>query len=184
MGLKQLTPPVSEPVNVAELRSFCRQDLLDDDAELADLAFSCREFIERSFNIQMLTATWELTLDAFPEGVIYLPRPPLASVTSIQYYDSANVLQTWSNTNYRVLTTEEPGFIEAVDSWPNTYERSDAVKVTYVAGWSHRTLIPAGLTQAIKTRVRWMYEGQPGDPDKHERRISSLLGPYGRKAVG
>jgi uncharacterized phiE125 gp8 family phage protein len=100
---------------------------------------AAREWCENFQNRSYITQTWELWLDEFPDNsYLELPLPPLASVTSVKYYDTANTEYTLSAASYFVDTKSEPGGISLTYgySWPSTTLRPiNGVCVTFVAGY-------------------------------------------------
>src|SRR5262245_3058116 len=102
------------PVQMDVLRSYCRVLDPGDDLVLTELAMQAVELIEKMTGRALVTQTLNWTFDAFgasrspiddfwysdvPYGDRYdtcikIPRPPLVSITSLKYYDSANVQQT------------------------------------------------------------------------------------------
>lgn len=130
--------PAVEPVSLDELKAQSRVDGSADDATLTIYGKAARGAAEIYQNRQLITATWIYTLESFPLGEFSLPRPPLQSITSIQYVDSAGATQTWASANYQVDTKSEPGRVKPVTtaSYPNTQSDTyNAVTVTYVAGY-------------------------------------------------
>jgi uncharacterized phiE125 gp8 family phage protein len=109
----------------------------------------------------LIDATWTLYLDKFP-AIIRPPLPPLASVTSLKYYDTSNTLQTLvENTDFTVDLRSEPARIEPEygTSWPSTRDRFNAVYLTYVAGYGAAgTDCPEWAIQAIMLLVANWYE--------------------------
>jgi hypothetical protein len=101
-----------------------------------------------------------------PDGVsqteIWLPKCPIASVSSIVYWDQFGVQQTLDPSQYIVDTASEPGRITpAVNSaWPATWNRANAVTVTYVAGWPDAASVPASVKQWILMTVATLYENR------------------------
>ena len=81
MALILITPPAEEPVTLAELKAWCRVDTSDDDALITGLGIAAREYVEQALGRQLVTATFDLIYDAFPEAAIRIPRPPVQSVT-------------------------------------------------------------------------------------------------------
>jgi len=65
-------------------------------------------------------------------GNIPLSRGPVSAITSVQYYDESNTLQTLASGTY-FLCKGVPDTLarEYNQTWPATYNRSDAVIVTY-----------------------------------------------------
>lgn len=110
------------------------------------------ELIERETDRTLVDTTYELVLDCFPSCRIMLPKPPLRSVTSIEYYDAANELQTLDSAEYYTMApTSQQGYVQPVDHyWPSTYWRPDAVTITYRAGYS---TLPHRAMQLIRIKA-------------------------------
>ena len=176
MGLIQTVPPAVEPVSLAEAKLHMRVDLDDDDALIQKLIEAARRHTEDFTSRSLITQTWKLTLDRFPESlllwrwdawtcsnVIELPKPPLQSVTSVKYYDPDGVLQTLAASKYLVDAVTEPGRIAPVtgEFWPATQDRINAVEIIYVAGYGAAAAnVPAGLLAAIKLLLANWYENR------------------------
>jgi len=129
--------PRAEPLHVEDAKLHLRVTETDSDALIRSLITAALGYAEMFTRRQFVTATLRLTLDAFP-AVIRLPRPPLASVTSIQYTDIDGVTQTLSSSDYQVDGRSEPARIQPAygESWPSTRRELNAVTVTYVAGYA------------------------------------------------
>ena len=115
-------------------------------------------------------------------GNISLPKPPLQSITSIQYIDTTGTLQTWSNTNYQVVSTIEPGYIKPNNGWPSIMPNTaEAVSITYVAGYgSDGSYVPAPIIQAIKLLLGTWYETRQATEvgESIAQAVDALLRPY------
>lgn len=178
-GLKQLVAPTSEPVTVADAMAHLRLRNRDTESDyLASLISVAREYIESTAGIQILPATWYLTYDQFPGlkvddrrpigwryGIIRVPRPPLLSVVSVKYIDTALVLQTLATTEYQASFTSTVGRIlpAPFKVWPQTSPLSaEAVQVTYTAGYADVASVPNAIKHAIKFLVGHLYENREG----------------------
>ena len=136
--------------------------------------------------------SWELRLADFPAcGSIRLPLPPLVSVESVQYYDSNNALQTLATTVYEVAGARgaNPGAVVLKDgqSWPVTYDKSEAVLINFTAGFAVNNSpadgdIPAPIVIAIKLLVgHWYANREPvaaGNFKELPFTVDALLAPY------
>lgn len=150
-SLTQTVIPTVEPVSVAQVKSNKRIDFTDEDAFIGDLVSQARQMVEAITHRQLVNATWEYRLDCFPE-VIYLPRPPLSSVTSVAYVDTSGNSQTLDTSQYVVDSNSQPGRITEAYSatWPSTYYQTDAVTITYVAGYgATAATVPWPLRRAV-----------------------------------
>jgi uncharacterized phiE125 gp8 family phage protein len=157
MGLTTVTPAYTYPVALDEIKLHCRIDATDDDAYLNGLIIAGTEFVQQATGRQLITATYDYTVDAIPDdGVIALPLPPLQSITSVKYYDGNNAQQTLSNTKYRAVTATDPGAV-VITTIPTTYEREDAVTVRLVAGYGDVEDVPEVAKVVIKLLVGEWY---------------------------
>lgn len=162
-GLALKTPAAERVVTVDELQLQARIDHDEEDTLLEALIDAATRYVERVQGRQLLTATWTLALEDFPEsgGRIEPPRSPLQSVVEIRYYDGDGVDQVFDAAKYRVHTDREPGRIELVsgESWPGVEDdRLDAVRIDFTAGWSSVSEVPRTLRLAVLMLAAHLYE--------------------------
>ena len=160
MKIKIITPPATEPVTLTQAKAHMRVDYSTDDTYITSLIQTAREYCESFQNKAYITQTLEIALDTFPCDEIRLPRPPLASVTSIKYYDLNDVEATVSSSDYFVDTYAEPGTINLNYNtyWPVTTLRpTNAVIVRYIAGGS---TVSNKIKHAIMLLVNHWYENR------------------------
>lgn len=152
--LKVTTAPTAEPVSIADAK---RQAGIIDGGELDDL-FSgwikaAREMVEEDARRALLPQTCKLYLDYFPRAgePIELEKPPIVSVTSVEYYDAAGDLQTWDDDYWLADVNSEPGYVSPVYglAWPVTQPRKGAVIVAFTAGWPDASRVPWRAKQAV-----------------------------------
>lgn len=185
MYTKLVTAPAARPVTAAQCRSHSRIDDTNEDTLLEGFIDAAVLDAERYTARQFVTATYDLFLDSFPAHQLFLeiPKPPLQSVTSIQYYDSAGSLQTWSTDEYRVDANRLVGRVRLVDgyAWPDTENgRDGAVIVRFVAGYGDAEDVPADLLLAIKLMVDHRYDADRGSSgwDSQNVTIGRAVGSY------
>lgn len=162
--------PAEEPITLTEARKNSRIDLAEDDDWIRDAIQEARELCEVFTKRCFVQTKVRLTLDSFPAWEFYLPRPPLISVSSIKYRDSAGVLQTIDSSDYTVDTAREPGRITPAygESWPESRGHTNDVEVIYLAGYGAADDVPAKVKRAVKVTVSaWNEdrEGARGLPD-------------------
>lgn len=170
MPLRVITPPATEPVTLAEVKTWCRIDSTGDavadaadDALLSSLITAARGDAEGQMRRSILTQTLERTMGRFPcwgQG-IELPRPPLAEVTSVTYFDAANAAVTMDEAAFVILNASDsvpPSLYPAPGGfWPDTYRRPDAVAIRYTAGWPDAASVPENIKTWIKVRVATLW---------------------------
>lgn len=106
-----------------------------------------------------------------------LPKPPTQSVTSVQYYDPDDTLQTITASDYELLqSTRGPSWIEfqADYSFPNiNSDRLTPVEVTIVRGWGSADSIPAAAKVGVRTLAEAIYDGNAAKRDDAMQILSS-----------
>lgn len=180
MGLTRTIEPVATPISLTEAKAHLRIDWTADDTEVTNKMNEAIDYVERDSHCQLCTATYVLTLDSFNRtdtdvvsGIwgateqkryrysneICLPKPPLQSVTSIQYVDESGTTQTFDSSNYVVDTSSKPGRICLLPgcNWPATRVQPGAVTITFVAGW---TTIPPVVKAAVKLMLGQLWENR------------------------
>lgn len=156
-ALTIVTPPSGEPVSVDELKRHLRITESAHDPMLANLITQARIYCEQFTNRQLITATWKLELDSFPD-VIRLPRPPLqwAVGSYVKYYDTAGVQQTLvKDTDYSVDTSSVQGRIRPAYGkvWPTTRNIMNAVEIQFDAGYGAASTVPQLLKLAMMSKA-------------------------------
>jgi uncharacterized phiE125 gp8 family phage protein len=162
-ALTQTIAPTIDPVSLAEQKAHCRVDHTDDDAYLLALITAATNTCESFTGRQFINATYTLKLDGFPAtDEIELPKPPLSSVTSIAYIDTAGNSQTVAAADYQVDSSSYVGRIMPAYNayWPATRDQQyNTVTVTFVAGYgTTAATVPIRLRQGIKVFAATMYE--------------------------
>lgn len=161
-GLKLITAPSTYPVTLAEVKLHCRVDSSDEDTLLASLITAATEMAEQHTGRALMAQTWEVSQDAFT-SYIELTRVPVASITSVKYFDTNGVEQTLSNTLY-TLVQDDFGYARVTPAygtfWPDTQERDVAVTVTYVAGYASAAAVPESIKQWIKLMISTMFDNR------------------------
>lgn len=164
MTLRRVTAPGVSPVSIQEAKLHLR---VDGDAE-DDLIYALIDAATDHFDGEgalgraMITQTWAQYFGQNP----YRPRlkmTPFQSLTSVEYYDADNALQTDTLSNYETWVDGDYVICkpkEAFD-WPDAFDRPDAIKVTYTAGYSDAaTGVPQPIRQAILLTVGHWYESR------------------------
>src|ERR1700722_16969036 len=177
------TPPSVEPVLLADAKQQARIDTTADDTLIGTLITAARQWAEQYTGRALVTQTWQLWLDFWPssqelwwDGVrqgpvsgfdrlsyIMLPRPPLQSVTSIQYFDDTDTPTTWDPSNYYVDTVRTPARVtlRIGATWPVPERLANGIMVQYVAGYGNDgTAVPEQIKTAIRQLVSHWYDNR------------------------
>ena len=156
--------PAEEPITLTEAKLHLRVDYDEDDALIEALIMAARERAEGHMWRALITQTLNVRLDSWPcHEFLFLPRPRLQSVSSVQYTDDLGATATFASSNYIVSTASEPGVIALKDNaeWPTaTLQVIDGISVTYVAGYGVAADVPAIIKQALLLTVGHWYENR------------------------
>ena len=193
-----VTPPAVEPVLLAEAKAQARIDTTADDALVTSLITGARQWAEKYTGRAFITQTWQMALDQLPTvadkgldaaSYLSLPRPPLQSVSAVQYFDNADAAYAWPAINYFVDTVREPGrlALRCGSVWPCASRLTNGIVITYVAGYgSNGAAVPEPIKTAIRQLVAHWYEHR-GDVDTAASVplvIQALLDPYRIRYAG
>lgn len=166
MKYKVSTAISSEQLTVSDVKLHLRLTSdTTEDALIAALITAARDYCEKYTGRAFATQTLVAYLDNFPaEDYIELPMPPLQSVTSIKYKNSAGTETTMTvTTQYIADTDSDVGRIVLPYgvSWPSfTPYPFNPIAITYVAGY---TTLPRQLRQAMLLVIGSMYENREND---------------------
>ena len=175
MGLAIVSTP-AEPVTAAQAMAHCRVTDQREEELFTRWVKAARRLVEKHTGRQLCSATWRLTMSAFPPGDIELERSPVQSVTSITYVDTAGDTQTLSTDEYTLDTTEKPPIISVYYSWPSNLTsvyNPAAVTVDFVAGYGAAADVPETYQQAILLQVAQWFEGR-ADPGEFSKAAEAL----------
>ena len=179
-AIRVITAPAAEPVTSTECKLDARVSGSTEDSLFTSWIAAARAEIEAAARRALINRTLELTLDGFPaDGVIYLPFPPLVSVTSIKYTTDAGVEHTITGSDYVVITENDPGLVIAAStaSWPSDLRKRAAVRIRYVAGYGAAASdVPDGYKVDIRGLVKLYYDYRSGWTPEAERAKANYIG--------
>lgn len=196
MNLTVVTPPPFEPVTLAEVYRQLRivpdvsgsppEESHPDDELLRGQITAAREYVEIATRRALVQQTLRWSSADFPcawgrfprawpstaPGIV-LPRPPLIRINSVGYYGADNVFSEVPSSDYYVMDQGVPElrFVSGYVT-PSVYDRADAVRVEYVAGYTpdgsppmtqedFTRSIPQTLKNAILIGVQLLYDSMP-----------------------
>lgn len=204
MNITVVTAPPFYPVSVQSVYEHLRWDTESGSPTDYPLQLlierniaTATDWVEQYTRRALIEQTLRLSLPRFCNGeserarYIELFRPPLINVLSVQYYNESNVLTTVDPDDYFITDDLVPRLV-FVDTWdePQTYNRDDAVRVTYQVGYEptespptteddYSANVPKGIKDAILLKVQLLADRFDKDERAdYERAISSLLSSY------
>jgi uncharacterized phiE125 gp8 family phage protein len=186
MHYKVITPVSTEPVTLAEARLQCKVDSDDTshDALLESLITAAREFAEHYTGLALASRMLEAALNEFPRcyGAINLPMPPVTSITSIKYTDTAGAEQTLDAGNYHLSPYGDSRTVTLTygNAWPATLGIPDAVRARFVCGYGLEggPALPKAVKAAMLLHIELespLNPHTPAERESKERARDALL---------
>jgi uncharacterized phiE125 gp8 family phage protein len=151
-----ITPPDSEPVTRAELVAQLRLNTTSGiEAELDRAIVAARELFERQTGRAVLPTTFRQFAGSF---FVELQVGPVIALNSVQYYDSADTLQTLTGCVLDSAAIPAVVYL-TLDNYPALSRRvRRPVRVEFVAGWTSAAAVPAAVRLAILLLAAHFYE--------------------------
>jgi len=187
-GHDLVTAPASEPVTANDVKSQLELDVSDtsQDTKIELYITAAREMVEEYTGLALITQTWQLTLDHWPNdqepwwdgtrqmaitelwasgraAQVIIPRYPLQAVGSIKADGTAVTV----GDVFIVDTQQKPGrlVIKRGAAWPTVLDNANGIEIEYTAGYgSNSTDVPAAIRLAIIQMSAYMFEHR-GDCD-------------------
>lgn len=153
--------PTVTPITLAEFKLHARVDIDDDDALCTSMIEAATDQCEVETERSLVTQTWQARFCDWSR-LMALPRPPLQSVTAVEYMDEEDNWNTVAASNYYVNTDAEPAFIQFKDefSFPSLGDSVLPVRITYVAGYGLAAAVPENAKRAIAILASHFYENR------------------------
>lgn len=154
MPLKLITAPAAEPVTRANVKIKLGIAATDtsSDTQIDWMIPSARRVVEQKTNRALITQTWSLYLDKFPD-IIYLPLGNVQSVTYIKYIDTTGSVITLASANYQIDIINVPARLAPsydIGSWPTTRDSTfNSVEIQFIAGYGLAASIPDDIIEAM-----------------------------------
>lgn len=151
----------TEPVNLTEVKNFCKIDVDEDDTLIESLITAGRIMCEDYSNIGFVERELIVTLNN-GNGNIYLPLGPVpGDVTSVTDQDS------------NAVTFETGG-----STWKQLLQpTSNRLIVTYTGGY---TTLPDNLKTALLNTIFYLYDNRATGPDNIGPIAQMILNPLRR----
>jgi uncharacterized phiE125 gp8 family phage protein len=156
-----LAGPAEEPVTVAEAKAWLKVDGADEDALIATLITAARLHLESVTGRALLTQSWRLVLDAWPQGgEVRLPVAPLSALTAIRAFDEDGDEHAIGLAQFVVEAGGTPARLVlpgTVAGMPLLRQRF-GIEIDYVAGFGEAADVPQELKQALLVLVAHWFE--------------------------
>ncbi|MGH6770074.1 MAG: head-tail connector protein [Xanthobacteraceae bacterium] len=158
-----LTPPVVEPLSLADAKAFLRIEHADDDAVIAALIAGARSHVEAGTRRALIAQTWRLVRDRWPaNGRIAVLPAPFIEVLVARVIDEDGTAQAIDVEAFAVDAAAAPAVLAFVPwSMPPPGKRVGGIEIDVSVGYGAAAAdVPAPLVQAIRLLVAHWYENR------------------------
>lgn len=152
MTLKLHTAPAVEPITAANVKIKLGITDTNSDTQIGWMIPAARRWVEQRINRALITQTWQLYLDSFPD-MIRLPLGNVQSITHIKYTAQDGTVTTLDAANYQTDLVSIPARLlpsYAAGSWPVARDNTfNAVEIQFVAGYGLAVAVPEDIIEAL-----------------------------------
>lgn len=170
-----VTPAAEYPLTAADIRQHIKFMETAEDGLINLFIQASTDYLESWLRRAFVQRTYRYYLDGFYDraklnpyemaGEIWLPRPPLVSVSSIKYTDADGDEQTVSADDYIYDIYHEPGRVKPAPTaaWPAVQTGAyGSVRVEYVAGYPNAAAVPERYKQVLRWIVTKWFRNREG----------------------
>ena len=176
------TPPIAEPLALAEVKAHLRLDDGQEDLLLGSLIRTAREFLEKETSLCLMEQHWRLYLDQWPaDGIIRIARTPVRAIETVTVYDG-NGLPSQVSLQDHLLDAEGRPARLWLRNRPEPGRALNGIEIEFSAGFGEAaTEVPDSLKRAMLIHIGHMFafrgvvspDQQPaGIPDGYERLVA------------
>lgn len=160
--LNRVTAPADSPVTLAEAKAHLHVDHSDEDTLIQLLIEAATDYVDGPYGFlgrALIDQTWDYYADAFPDGAVYLPLPPLIEIEGVYYLSGGAEAEF---TDY--VLDEATGRLTG--TWPTADDETNAVRIRFRAGYLDTSVspatanVPASIRAAILIHVADLYENR------------------------
>jgi uncharacterized phiE125 gp8 family phage protein len=176
--------PASEPVSLADMKTYLRVlDDADDDL-IASLIEASRTAVETATGRLLVRQTWRLGLDAWPEcRILRVPLAPFAGLAAARVADASGAIVEVPPGFFVADSLSEPGRIAAGPKVPAPGIATAGIELDVVVGYGNAPeAVPMPLRQAVRQLAAGFYErrGDEVNAATLPAEIAALIAPYRR----
>ena len=178
-----LTAPAVEPLSLAEAKAFLRVETSDDDDVISALIAGSRIHVEAQMRRALITQSWRLAIDAWPDdGRLTVLPAPLQALSAARVYDFDNVAHAVDTAAF-VLDKGASALIFAPWALPAPGRVAAGIELDVTVGYGDAAVdVPEALRQAIRLLVAHWYENRgltaAGTAFVSPQTVAALIAPY------
>lgn len=189
MTYAEITPPLAEPLTLAEVKAHLRLDGGEEDGLLASLMLVARQHLEQETGLCLMGRHFRLYLDRWPKfGVLEIARGPVRSVEAVTVYGRDGVASAHPLSGHLLDGVARPARLWLPDP-PDPGRAINGIEVDFSAGFGEAaTDVPDGLRRAMLMHVALMFAWRGAVPLEHQpaavpQGYERLIAPYARRRL-
>jgi uncharacterized phiE125 gp8 family phage protein len=161
-----VTAASEDVVTLDEAKRHLRVDFDEDDQLITGLIAAATRHLEQELGMALAQQEWRQDLPRFADKMRLRPGPVDLASVSLDYRDEAGAEQSLAGSVYRTHADAEGAYVRIAsgESWPATYDREDAVSISFTAGVAAED-VPADLKVAILLHMAFLYEKRESHSD-------------------
>ena len=154
-----ITPPVAEPLTLAEIKAHLRIDGSAEDGLLTGLIKVAREHLERTTGLALISQGWRLYLDCWPQsGVLEISRGPVVSIEAVHAFDELGEESEVALAGHVLDGLCRPARLWLRES-PVARQAINGIEVDFTAGFGESGAdVPDTLKRAMLVHAAHCYE--------------------------
>lgn len=189
MTITELTPPVGEPLTLAETKAHLRIDGSAEDDLISSLIRTAREHLERETGLALLTSTFRLYLDDWPPSrVIQIAKGPVQTIEAVTVYDADGLPGDVDASGFVLDGGARPARL-VLPLQPVPGQAINGIEIDFTAGFGATGAdVPDTLKRAMLLHAALLYEFRgavaPGDqPAAVPAGYDKLVAPFRRQGL-
>ena len=181
------TAATSTAISLAEVKSHLKISASTEDTYLTNLISVATEMVQNYTGQILITSTLDLYLPYFLNRMD-INRTPVSRITHVKYFDTDEVEQTISSSNYSECISKDDSADQSPlgasilpasgFSYPDTYPRMDAVQIRFEAGYEDSDSVPMAIKQAMLLIIGQLFLNRSDMVYKLPVLSEYLLNPY------
>lgn len=159
MTIAELLPPTAEPITLAEVKAHLRLDTSDEDALLATLIRTARDYLEAETGLCLIVRPLRLYLDDWPASrVIQIARGPVQAIETVTVYDALGDPVEVGLEGSVLDGMARPARLHLANR-PATERALNGIEIDFIAGFGESGAdVPDTLKRALLLHVAAMFE--------------------------
>ena len=164
MALLLTTPPIAEPLALADVKAHLRLAITDDDVYITALISAARRAIESRYGLSLMPQSWALFADHWPQdGVFHIPLWPVQSVASLTVFADDDTPATIDPAHYYLDGATRPARLALRQGrvFAPPGRNINGLKLAFSAGFgADASAVPAEIKEGLMAIVADWYQNR------------------------